>query len=66
MYPCWKFTFEISHPSVFNDGITELGALYNDCDGVPMIRCNTEWEKLPTFLDGSPELRNIYFTIEYD
>jgi len=65
-YPCWSFTFEINHPGVFDDGISELGALYNDCDGVPMIHCGTEWEKLPLFLDGSPELRNIYFTIDHD
>lgn len=60
-YPCWTFDFEIQHPSVFEDGISELGALYNDCDHVPMILCGSEWNKLPTFLDTSPELRNIYF-----
>lgn len=62
-YPCWKFDFDIQHPSVFDDGKNELGALYNDCDGVPMILCGTEWNKLPTFLDSSPELRNIYFVV---
>ena len=51
------------HPSVFYDGVYELGALYNDCDRVPMIKCHTEWNKLPTFLDGSDELRNIYFKV---
>ena len=64
-YPCWTFEFDIQHPSVFHNGISELGALYNDCDQVPMIRCGTEWEKLPSFLDSSPELRNIYFTINH-
>jgi len=29
-----------------------------------MIKCGTEWEKLPSFLDTSTELRNIYFKIE--
>lgn len=62
-YPCWKFTFDIQHPSVFDNGITELGSLYNDCDDVPMILCGTEWEKLPPFLDTSPELKNIYFVV---
>ena len=62
-YPCWQFTFDIIHHSVFNDGETELGALYNDCHNVPMILCGTEWNKLPTFLDVSPELKNIYFRI---
>jgi hypothetical protein len=63
VYDCWSFDFDIQHPSVFNDGITELGALYNDCDTVPMIKCGTEWDKLPAFLDTSPELRNIYFKV---
>lgn len=65
-YPCWKFVFDIQHHSVFNDGINELGALYNDCHNVPMILCGTEWSKLPAFLDGSPELKNIYFMVNYD
>ncbi len=63
VYPCWRFDFDIQHPSVFDDGKSELGALYNDCDGVPMILIGNEWEKLPNFLDSSPELRNIYFEV---
>lgn len=63
-YPCWRFEFDVQHPSVFDDGVTDLGALYGDCDGVPMILCGTEWNKLPAFLDSSPELRNIYFTVQ--
>lgn len=58
---CWKFVFEIQHSSVFYDGINELGSLYRDCDRVPMIKCGTEWHKLPNFLDTSPELKNIHF-----
>ena len=65
-YPCWQFTFDIVHHNVFNDGETELGSLYNDCHGVPMILCGTEWNKLPAFLDVSPELKNIYFRINYE
>lgn len=60
---CWSFDFEVQHPSVFSDGIMELGALYTDCHGVPMIKTGTEWNKLPNFLDTSDELRNIYFTV---
>lgn len=63
-YSCWSFEFTIQHPSVFNDGINELGFLYNDCDQVPMIKCGTEWSKLPSFLDSSDELRNIYFEVK--
>lgn len=63
LYNCWTFDFSVQHPSIFNDGISELGALYSDCEGVPMIKCGTEWNKLPNFLDTSEELRNIYFKV---
>jgi len=62
----WSFSFTIQHPSVFNDGISDLGSLYNDCDQVPMIKTNTIWNKIPAFLDSSDELRNIYFKVEND
>lgn len=58
---CWNFEFTVNFKSVFDDGISELGSLYNDCDSVPMILVGTEWDKLPSFLDTSPELKNIYF-----
>lgn len=61
--PCWSFEFSIFHPSVFDDGVNELGALYSDCDTVPMTKVGTEWDKLPDFLDTSAELRNIYFEV---
>ena len=35
---CWSFTFSIQHASVFENGISHLGALYNDCSNVPMIQ----------------------------
>ena len=57
------FDFSIQHPSVFDDGITELGALYSDCEGIPMIKCETSWNKLPQFLDSSDEMRNIFFKV---
>jgi hypothetical protein len=57
----WTFDFVVQHPSVFNDEYDKLGKLYNDCDGVPMIKCGTEFDKLSNFLDTTPELRNIYF-----
>lgn len=59
----WNFTFSINYSNVYNDGIDELGALYSDCDGVPMLKVGTEWDKLPSFLDTSPELRNVYFEV---
>lgn len=60
-YPCWSFTFEVQHSNVFEDGIIQFGHLYNDCDGIPMIKCNTEWKMLANFLDTTPELKNIHF-----
>jgi len=60
---CWSFDFSVNHRSVFNDGISELGALYNDCNDIPMLKCGTEWEKLSNKLDTTNELRNIYFEV---
>jgi len=60
---CWSFTVSIPHNKVFDDNVNELGYLYNDCTGVPMIKVGTEWDKLLNFLDTTPELRNIYFEI---
>lgn len=64
-YPCWSFKFEVQHSGVFEDGILTFGHLYNDCDGIPMIKCNTEWKMLSNFLDTTPELKNIYFEALY-
>jgi len=60
---CWYFDFEINHKNVFHDGINELGSLDYDCHEVPIIKVGTEWSKLPSFIDTSPELRNTYFEI---
>lgn len=60
---CWSFDFTVHHSSVFNDGINELGALYNDCHNIPMTKCGTEWKKLSNMLDTTEELRNIYFEV---
>lgn len=60
---CWKFDFEIQHPSVFENGITPLGALYKDCEGVPMILCDNQHSMCPKFLVTTPELKNIYFEV---
>ena len=62
-YSYWKFEFEIQHPSVFENGIKSLGALYNDCEGVPMISILGQHPVCPKFLDVSVELQNIYFEV---
>jgi hypothetical protein len=64
---CWYFDFTVSFSSVFSDGVDDLGALYNDCEDVPMIKTGASPNNIPSFLDTSPELRNIYFEIlNYD
>ncbi len=62
----WTFDFDIEKDNVFDDGINQLGFLNSDCDGVPMVKTGREWDKLPYFLDTSPELRNIYFEVLSD
>lgn len=62
----WIFEFTVNYQGVFNDGINELGALYTDCDSVPMITGLSEWQKVPNFLDISPELKNIHFEVLND
>jgi hypothetical protein len=59
----WEVEFSILHHSVFNDELDELGFLYKDCHGVPMIKVGTEWNKLPLVLDTTPEFKNIHFEI---
>ena len=61
--PCdmWNFDFYVNHSGVFMNDQDELGALTDDCSGVPMIKLNNIM--LPDFLDTSPELRNIYFEV---
>jgi hypothetical protein len=55
----WSFTFYVNYGQVFKDGEGEYGALYADCESVPMIT-NTG-SNLPSFLDISPELKNVHF-----
>lgn len=58
---CWMFEFEVHHSSVFDDGNTELGSLYDDCNNVPMIK--TSQYDMSTFLHTSTELKNIHFEV---
>lgn len=59
----WRFDFEVQHTSVFENGIIPFGALYSDCEGVPMILHEEQTTLYSKFLNISPELRNIYFEI---
>ena len=40
----WTFDFVIHYQNVYNEGINELGYLYEDCDGVPMLKGLGEWD----------------------
>jgi len=60
---CWKFEFEIQHSSVFENGIMPLGALYKDCEGVPMLVCKNQVKDTSAFLNITEELKNIYFEV---
>jgi hypothetical protein len=57
----WTFDFAINYAQVFTDSSGDLGALFSDCNNVPMI--NTYDIKMPSYLDISPEQRNIYFEV---
>lgn len=63
--PCkvYNFDFYIDHNGVFMDNGNELGALDNDCSGVPMVKVHDKRINLPEFLDTTVELRNIYFEV---
>jgi hypothetical protein len=58
---CWKFEFEIQQDSVFDDGLTNLGHLYKDCDNVPMLLIGDEPKMMTNHLDISKEWSNIFF-----
>lgn len=57
----WTFDFSVNYEQVFNDDTGELGALISDCNNVPMIK--TDGIEADTYLDTTPEKRNIYFEV---
>ena len=57
-----SFNFYVNHMGVFDNGFTELGYLFTDCDTVPMIKTDNS-HILSDFLDTSPELKNIHFEV---
>ena len=57
----WSFDFEVQNSSVFDDGDNTLGALYNDCQGVPIVNTKNQLKSLELMLDTTNEKRNIYF-----
>jgi hypothetical protein len=61
--PSWQFEFTVNYKQVFAQNDQKLGALLQDCRGVPMIKDLGEWPLIETTLNTSPELRNIVFEI---
>jgi hypothetical protein len=59
----WSFAFSVEHPSVFDNGLDQLGNLLSDCEQVPMIVNLNESVELPAQLNITDQLRNIYFEI---
>ena len=59
----WSFMFSIDHPSVFDNGLNQLGNLLSDCERVPMIVNLDETVELPSQLNITAEQQNIYFEI---
>jgi hypothetical protein len=62
----WSFSFTIHHSGVFNDGNNELGNLFSDCDGVPMLLRLDETVDQQSQINISLNLKNIHFEVERD
>lgn len=60
-YFFWSFDFQVQHTNVFKTKNEELGALYEDCEGIPMLKCGTEHKKLSNFLNINSSQKNIHF-----
>jgi hypothetical protein len=63
---CWIFYFEIAHSSAYHNNSHELGNLFTDCNGVPMIAglqgmCSTSIAQLNS---ASPLYKNIHFEVQ--
>jgi hypothetical protein len=59
----WTFEFETDKTDVFNNGISDVGYLLQDCENVPMITGLEETVPLSRHLDVTDENRNIWFII---
>lgn len=59
----WYFDFTVYHSSVFANDRQEFGNLYNDCEGIPMVKCKYEHQDLSNFLNTNIETKNIHFKL---
>lgn len=59
----WVFSFEIETPDAYYSDGSDVGQLYKDADGVPMILGLDETADAPPVLEANTK-RNIYFEVE--
>ncbi len=64
--PVWRFTFTVDSVAVFDDGESQVGNLFKDSAGIPMIRNLEESSKIQSTIDSTHEFRNIYFEVIQD
>jgi hypothetical protein len=64
--PNWCFKFDVAAISIFNDGQSELGYLFLDCNQVPMITGLEEYEKLDNQLQTFGQSKNTHFEVMYE
>jgi hypothetical protein len=64
--PVWRFTFTVDSVAVFDDGSSQVGNLFNDSEGIPMIKNLEESSKIQSTINSSTEFRNIYFEVIQD
>lgn len=60
---CWTFDFVVTHSGVFNNGIHDLGFLFNDSNQVPMILIGNEVKNLSSTLISFGTEKNIHYHI---
>lgn len=66
LIPVWAFNFTVNHDEVFENNISKLGNLFDDCNGVPMIVNLEEWTGMEAQLNTSLQLKNIHFEVIND
>ena len=64
--PVWRFTFTVDSVAVFDDGVSQVGNLFKDSEGIPMIKNLEESSKIQSTINSSTEFRNIYFEVLRD
>ena len=61
--PSWQFTFTVAQDYVFHNGLSDIGNLIKDSNGIPMIIGLDEWAKIKNTIDHTDQYRNIYFEV---